>query len=178
MGILSELELVVLGVLSTRQPCTAYAVRKLFLDSPSSHWSGSAGAIYPLVRRLEHKRLIRSVARRGDRRSARLYRLTERGTSQLKKWLLPPLPPASELMNIDPLRVRVSFLGALSPAQRRKVIDEVSVKLERFLREITSRTQGDKQRGNILEYLVGRGAERSVQAQLEWLQEVRGALGS
>ena len=54
----SELEGAVLGVIWQEGPCTAYTIRKQFVASPSPQWSGSAGAIYPLVRRLEKKRLL------------------------------------------------------------------------------------------------------------------------
>src|SRR5262245_13459166 len=46
---LTELEGTALGVIWAGQPCTPYRVRRVFLDSPSPSWSGSAGAIYPLI---------------------------------------------------------------------------------------------------------------------------------
>jgi len=162
--------------LSDRQPCTAYVVRRAFLDSPSSHWSGSAGAIYPLVRRLEKRGLVRSKARRADGRSSRLYRLTKPGLRELRTWLRPPLPPAAGLMNIDPLRVRVRFLEVLDVDQRLAVIDEATEKLRDYLKQIEPEALQLKAVGEHFSYLIGRGAVLSVRAQLTWLKEVRAAL--
>lgn len=89
---LSELEHAVLGVALVVQPCTAYAARVVFQRSPPVHWSGSAGAIYPLIWRLERGRLLRSAARRGDKRGTRLYRFTDSGVGKLRAWLRPSLP--------------------------------------------------------------------------------------
>ena len=173
---LSELEHVVLGVVGMEQPCTAYVIRQVFRKSPSSHWSGSAGAIYPLVRRLEKQRLLRSTARGGDRRSARLYRLTNQGQTELRTWLRPPLPDASALMDLDPLRVRIRFLGALRDAERGAVIEEAQAKLRTHIKRLQAEARQDRARGDLYRYLVSRGAIRSVRAQLSWLAEVERAL--
>ncbi len=52
---LSELEAVVLGLVWSDGPCTAYAVRRTVQASLSAQWSGSAGAVYPAVARLEQR---------------------------------------------------------------------------------------------------------------------------
>ena len=173
---LSELEHVVLGVVGVEQPCTAYAIRQVFRRSPSSYWSGSAGAIYPLVRRLEKQRFRRSTARRGDRRSARLYCLTNQGQTELRAWLRPPLPDASALMDIDPLRVRVRFLGALQKAERAAVLAEAQAKLRKHVERLQAEARQDRARGDLYRYLVSRGAIHSVRAQLSWLAEVERVL--
>ena len=72
---LSELEYVVLGVVRQEAPCTPYVIRQVFAHSPSSYWSGSAGAIYPLVRRLERRGLLESTERRRGSRTSRECRL-------------------------------------------------------------------------------------------------------
>jgi DNA-binding PadR family transcriptional regulator len=173
---MSDLEHAVLGVIWLRQPCTAYAVRQAFEQSPTAHWSGSAGAIYPLVRRLEQRRLLRSAARRGDKRATRLYRLTRRGLAELQTWLRPPLPDAPGLMNVDPLRVRVRFWRALSARDRQAAIEEAQAKLRRQLARLAARTRGLRAAGDEFGYLVGRGAALSIRAQLAWLREVRDRL--
>jgi DNA-binding PadR family transcriptional regulator len=173
---LTELGHAVLGVIWTEQPCTAYTVRVVFQKSPSAHRSGSAGAIYPLIRRLERRRLVRSVARRGDQRKTRLYRLTTAGQRAFETWLRPPLPPASELINVDPLRVRVRFLGALPSAQRRAAISEARQKLRAFLTQVGAEVRKARARGDTAQYLVSSGVQTSVRAQLTWLAKVEQTL--
>ena len=93
----SELEHVVLGVVRLKQPCSPCWIRMDFAESPSSHWSGSAGAIYPLVRRLERRGLLKSTVRRGDRRETRLYRLTLKGRNRREPKLKQPWPPTAAI---------------------------------------------------------------------------------
>ncbi len=174
---LSELENVVLGVVNVNQPCSAYRVRMVFARSPSRHWSGSAGSIYPLVRRLESGGLLQSVTRRGDGRATRLYRLTRRGRSRLLSWLRPPLPDGGHLVTMDPLRVRVRFMEALRPEERFALLEEAEAKLREKLTSIDREARNDKREGDTFRYLSGRGAVRSLRAQLDWLREVRNVLG-
>jgi DNA-binding PadR family transcriptional regulator len=49
---LTDLEGAVLADVATRGTATSYAVAQTFSQSPSEYWSGSAGAVYPLVKRL------------------------------------------------------------------------------------------------------------------------------
>ncbi len=172
----SELEHAVLGVVGLEEPCTAYEVRRVFQESPSSHWSGSGGAIYPLMRRLERQRLLRSAARRGDGRATRLFRLTEKGRRELRRWLLPPLPPGSSLMNVDPLRVRVRFLGALNGDERCAFVREARARLCEQLEAVQEKSQRDEVNGDIFGQLVNRGAVVSIRAQLSWLAELERAV--
>jgi DNA-binding PadR family transcriptional regulator len=117
---LSELEGCILGSLWLRGPSTPYAVRRVFLDSPSWHWSGSAGAVYPALRRLERWGLVDSVhAPRGDRK-ARRYELTRKGRNRFLAWLEPPFGPDVLSLPPDPVRTRMSFITVLSSARRAK----------------------------------------------------------
>ena len=174
---LSELENIVLGVVNVDQPCSAYRVRMVFADSPSRHWSGSAGSIYPLVGRLESGGLLQSVSKPGDGRATRLYRLTRRGRSRLLSWLRPPLPDGGDLMTMDPLRVRVRFMEALRPEERLAALEDAEAKLREKLTSIEREVRHDKREGDTFRYLSGRGAVRSLRAQLDWLREVRIVLG-
>ena len=81
---LTELEGTVLGLVWARQPCTPYRVRREFTDSPSPYWSGSAGAIYPLMARLESAGLLRSAPHATGERGSRRYRLTPGWTARAR----------------------------------------------------------------------------------------------
>jgi hypothetical protein len=86
----SELEGVVLGHLWKRGPCTTYSIRKELLQSPSSHWSASAGAIYPLLARFEERGLVRSRKAMHKNREGWRYSLTARH-SPGRSSRLPPI---------------------------------------------------------------------------------------
>lgn len=113
---LTELEAVVLGVIGQDGPCTPYAIRRVFAESPAPRWSGSAGAIYPLIRRLEKRGLVASVEEPRGTRSRRSYRLTSTGKAKFRTWLRNPDETDSALPH-DPWRSRLWFFRALSPTE-------------------------------------------------------------
>lgn len=115
---LSELECFVLGLIWRHGPCTAYEVRRMLAESPSTQWSGSAGAIYPLVTRLERRGLLNGSPQRSGKRASRAYSVNAEGVKALRAWIGPPIPPEAVTVTHDPLRSRVRFLGALPPGQR------------------------------------------------------------
>lgn len=172
----TELEHAVLGVIKLQGPCTPYAIRRTFAESPSSHWSGSTGAIYPAVERLEKRGWVMSQRKLTGKRASREYRTTPAGLAELRKWLRPPLPEPAELMDVDPVRLRVRFLGVLSAPQRTKFLAEATTKLREQARLIEHRCSEARESGDVYSYLTLRGALRSVRHQLDWLAEVRDCL--
>lgn len=173
---LSELEGCVLGLVWAGGPCTPYAIRQIFLSSPSPHWSGSAGAIYPLVRRLERRRLLRSETQATGRRRSRLYALTPAGTRALQAWLSPPLPEVAVGVPADPLRTRLRFLEALPQARRRAFLADARARLHRHLRLVQADCRKRRASGDRFDYLMARGALHQMRAREAWLREVARAM--
>jgi DNA-binding PadR family transcriptional regulator len=112
---LTELEGAALGIILRAGACTPYAVRRAFGSSPSRFWSGSAGAVYPLVRRLERRGLLAARADRKDGRARRIVHVTPAGRRAFDAWLLDPERAAD--FGFDPLRTRL-FYSDLVPAAR------------------------------------------------------------
>ena len=174
MAKLSELEGCVLGLVETQGPLTPYAVRKVFLDSASPHWSGSAGAIYPLIRRLEERALLKSEAHRTGSRRSRLYRSTATGRRVLRRWVGPPIPDWVVAVPVDSLRTRLSFLVVLSRADRIAFVTNATRMIEAHIR--TVREHPRAARPEPFEELVDRGVLIMLEARRTWLGEVTTAL--
>ena len=170
-GRLTELEGAVLGTLRQHAPCTPYRIRRLFLDSPSPYWSGSAGAIYPLMLRLERRGFIRSKPDAAGRREGRLYTLTSAGSRAIREWLAPPWPPLVTGVPADPLRTRVSVLDALSPAARGRFFREAIAAVDADIRDHLADRRRDRHANNPLEAAVARGALAMLRARRRWLAE-------
>jgi DNA-binding PadR family transcriptional regulator len=167
----TELEGNVLGLIATKGPCTTYAMRREFQRSPSPYWSGSAGAIYPLMSRLRQRRLIRVTGAIRDGRGGRLYMLTPRGRRVLQRWLGRPLSPLTIGVPPDPLRNRVQFFALLAKAEQRAFLADAAAKVKAHLADLVLVTERQKAAGDTLDYLINRGACRVLQARLDWLQE-------
>jgi DNA-binding PadR family transcriptional regulator len=121
-GTLTELEGAVLSEIHHRGNHTAFRVRRAFQTSPSIEWSGSAGAVYPAIRRLVAGGLILSTpiptGRRGD-----ALALTPEGVRALERWICDPLRAAS--VGLDPFRLRAGLWATLAPAVRDAALDDV-----------------------------------------------------
>lgn len=112
MRTLTNLENVLLAQLFHRQECTAHELRRNFAESSSARYSGSAGAIYPTIRRLESFGLVASRPDSRGRQSRRLYRITQSGRAAMRDWLLDLKP--GETFADDPIRTRFQYLSAFS----------------------------------------------------------------
>ncbi|MGH7741342.1 MAG: PadR family transcriptional regulator [Candidatus Eiseniibacteriota bacterium] len=172
---LTELEGSVLGVVWARQPCTPYRVRREFTDSPSPYWSGSAGAIYPLMSRLESAGLLRSAAHSTGGRGSRRYQITPAGRSALGRWIGPPIPLEVAGVPPDPARMRIASMDVLPPARRRALLAE----LEAQMREQLGRAERIHRAGGAgggLFDLMSLGALAMQRSRLEWIRSVAAEL--
>jgi DNA-binding PadR family transcriptional regulator len=169
----TELEYCVLGIVWQSGPITAYEVAKPFAASPSSYWSGSAGAIYPLVRRLEEKGLIRGKAAQWNSRKKRVLTITEQGLAALREWLAPPFPDSAGAASFDPIRTRLVFLNALPPKSRARFFDDAERVVREQLAALQSLHAREREGGSQLDALSTRGAMHELEARLAWLAEVR-----
>ncbi len=132
---LTELERCVLGVVWLHEPSSAYTVRRDFLHSTSAYWSGSAGAIYPVLERLETLGLVRATELPWGSRTKKEYRASPKGRRELEGWIRPPLEPWTAAPTFDPVRTRLVFLDVLDPVERRGFIDEAERNLLEKLAE-------------------------------------------
>ena len=115
---ISELEGAILSEIEHRGQQTAFQVRKAFADSFSLEWKGSAGAIYPAVRRLEKDGFLQATAAQGGRATRHLS-LTAVGRRALKAWACDPVLAAS--IGVDPFRLRAGIWAILTPEERKEL---------------------------------------------------------
>jgi DNA-binding PadR family transcriptional regulator len=167
---LTELEGTVLGVVWSCQPCTPYQVRREFTDSPSPQWSGSAGAIYPLMARLEASGLVRSHEHATGSRNSRLYQVTAKGRKALARWIGPPVPGVVAGVPPDPLRTRVAFMTVLAPDRRLAFLEEAEARVVEFL-EISERGAQEQNLPGPYHGLMVRGAIAMQRTRLRWIRE-------
>lgn len=173
MAELTDLEHAALGAVWRAGSCTPYEVRKKFLASPTPSWSGSAGTIYPLMRRLERMGLVASRDADRDRRGTKLYRVTPAGRRALLHWLRPPLSRAAIFPGVDPIRTRLLFIDVLSEPERREFLDVVDGQLGEAVRELRTIEREAKARDDRILVLATRGALHVARARQRWFKEVR-----
>ena len=92
---LTGFEQVLLGVIAN-EPRSGYRLKKMFNASPASVYQPSPGALYPALRRLEGRGLLRAEKKvSSGRRTQRLYHVTQAGRAAYLDWLRQPVVQAT-----------------------------------------------------------------------------------
>lgn len=81
-----SLEHILLGLL--QEPATGYDIKNAFSENVRHFWSAELSQIYPTLKRLEQRRMLRSRVEpspKGPNR--RVYSLTAKGRAELLRWL-------------------------------------------------------------------------------------------
>ncbi len=173
----TELELVILGAFHKGWGKTAYAVAKEFASSPSSHWSGSVGAIYPAVERLTRRGYLRKDAKAANERS-QTYTLTRKGRDALRRWLARPLDEWEAQMSHDAVRTKVVFMSLLSRDERRRFFSDARAKVEAQLPVLQRELENLRQEGDEWDLIACRGMISTMRARIRWLAGIEKELSS
>jgi DNA-binding PadR family transcriptional regulator len=94
---LTSFEHVLLGMICL-SPSSGYDLKRVFAATPMGLYQPSSGALYPALRRLETKGLVRATALSGTDESARhrrVYGPTEAGRTTHMAWLRTPVDPST-----------------------------------------------------------------------------------
>lgn len=174
---LTELERCTLGVIWRDGPMTAYEVAALYARSLSPYWSGSAGAVYPLVKRLRQRGLIRGLRRAWNGKKKTVLEVTDAGRESLREWLTPPLPSDAAAPSHYPLRTRLYFVEVLSDREKRAFFIDAERAVREQLAAAKRQRRRDAEAANTSEAIGHLGVIYELEARLRWLRAARTALG-
>ena len=130
----SVLGYALLGLLQ-QQDRSGYDLRKIFSTTPMTSFSDSPGSIYPALRRLEQRALVRSrVQERSGLRRRRLFHLTPAGISELKRWQKQPIVRDDIIRGTGELMLRFSFMDeSLGPAEALRFLIAFKAELTAYI---------------------------------------------
>ncbi|UIJ44802.1 PadR family transcriptional regulator [Sphingomonas cannabina] len=165
---LTELEGAVLSEIHHRANRTAFQVQRAFQRSPSTEWSGSAGAVYPAIRRLIEGGLITATPMAGGRK-AQALEVTRAGVSALTAWACDPGRAAG--VGLDPFRLRSGIWRTLPNKERRNALEAVAAEIRQDL----ARQGADD--ADTVERTRDELAVRLQRTRLDWIAEELKALG-
>jgi DNA-binding PadR family transcriptional regulator len=134
---LTGFEQVLLGVIAD-QPRSGYGLKKLFGSSPASVYQPSPGALYPALRRLEDRGLLRAertVSSGG--RAQRVYTVTAAGRAEHLAWLREPVVPATVAADLQQHLMRFSHMESQLPrAEVIGFLEDLAAALSGFVTSI------------------------------------------
>nr|PZN92034.1 MAG: hypothetical protein DIU52_01100 [bacterium] len=134
----TTLEYALIGLIR-QMPRSGYELRKVFAETAMAGYSGSPGAIYPALRRLEADGLIEGSEQPDSRRRPRReYHLTPAGEAVLQEWLARPVTRDDVALRLDELMLRFAFLGYAVDSRRRTLdfLASLETHLDAFLGEL------------------------------------------
>jgi len=131
---ISLLGYALLGLLQ-QQDRSGYDLRKIFSSTPMTSFSDSPGSIYPALRRLEQRGLIRSrVQERSGLRRRRLFHLMPAGASELKRWQRQPIVREDVIRGTGELMLRFGFMDeSLGPAESLRFLTALKTELAAYI---------------------------------------------
>ena len=107
---LTDFEQVLLAVIAS-EPRSGYGLKKMFTSSPASAYQPSPGALYPALRRLEERGLLRAEQQvSSGRRALRLYQVTDAGLAVYLEWLRRPVVPETVAAELGQHLMRFSLM--------------------------------------------------------------------
>lgn len=172
----TTLEYALLGLIR-EVPRTGYELRKIFVETAMAGYSGSPGAIYPALRRLEAGGLIAGIARPGGPgRPGREFRLTPAGEAVLQAWLARPVTRDDVALRLDALMLRFAFLGfADSPDRTLEFLESMEAELEAFHSELEDQLEAIRSAPLHARLALEAGIS-SIADRLRWTRNVRARL--
>jgi PadR family transcriptional regulator AphA len=94
---------------------SGYALRRHFRTTPAQVYEPSGGALYPALRRLEARGLLRAEAATSGRRSRRVYTATPAGREATLRWVHEPVDPATVGRDLGLHLMRFVLMERLAP---------------------------------------------------------------
>lgn len=171
---LSPTAYVILGMLRN-EPRSGYEVKQV-VDGPTRFfWAASYGQIYPELQRLAKAGLVEGESEPTGGRKRNVYRLTDAGREELRRWLDRP-PERLELR--DEGLLKLFFAGAAEPGKAVEIIDAKRRLTEEklaALREIEPYAAAAAS-SDPFPYLVLRYGVESSEWVIAWCERVRAEL--
>ncbi|WDI30431.1 PadR family transcriptional regulator [Hyphococcus flavus] len=172
---LTNLENVALAHLWKVQPCTGHQLRLAFESSSAGRYSGSSGAIYPLLRRLESSGLIRSRVGANGEQQKKLYTITARGLAAAKRWLL-KLEPKDAFAD-DPIKTRFQYIRLLDEKFQAEWFRLAIAALEEQ-DDMMRKEYAAEEYKNVVDQLVMTSVIKANRERRRWLRKAEEALAA
>jgi len=158
---------------------TGYALQKIFEDTPMRIYSGSPGAIYPALQRLEENGLVAGATHDvGPVKRARGYRPTTEGTRALRDHVTRPIERRDVESGMDELMLRFVFLGLVADAAATQAfLDDLEAHLESYLDELNANASQLEEKGaGMHARLALEAGLQTYRAHLRWARAATAAL--
>jgi DNA-binding PadR family transcriptional regulator len=132
----TTLEFAILGLLAI-EPRSGYDLLHVFGTTAIGNYSSSPGAIYPALRRLEKRGLVKGVVDRTQTlRPRKTFGPTADGKAALKRWLRAHIGKDDVKRRLDELLLRFAFHSLLDSSASSRFLSNLAGKIDEYLAEL------------------------------------------
>jgi DNA-binding PadR family transcriptional regulator len=132
----TDFEQILLGLIGETPRC-GYELKRFFRTTPAAVYQPSGGALYPALRRLEERALLRAEEVPSGRRNRRVYRTTATGRATTRRWVREPVDPTSVGQDLGLHLMRFVFMERiLPPPEVHAFLLDLTKALEAFLQRM------------------------------------------
>jgi DNA-binding PadR family transcriptional regulator len=169
---ISNLGCALLGLLH-QNPCSGYDLRKIFSTTAMTSYSDSPGAIYPALKRLQQQGLIRGNVESGSgMRRRQVFRLTARGTAELKRWIARPLVRADVIRGINEVMLRFAFSEHVAgPSASVRLLRSLETELTSYIPELHAQLSAGRATMPTSGRLALESGIKSYECLLQWTRD-------
>lgn len=172
----TRLEQTLLGLLAM-EPKAGYDLVRIFETTPMGHFSGSPGAIYPALARLEEEGLLRSDMEGGGARPRRVYSVTDAGHARLDGWLRAPITVEAVRDDLDMILLRFSVAEThLDPEESVALLEELGSAIRGYLDQLHAEVEALRGGPYVNPVLALEHGIAALEATLAWIDEATGTL--
>jgi DNA-binding PadR family transcriptional regulator len=162
----SEAEGALLGLILRREPTNAYQLYKSYERSPVSSINSSKGQVYPALKRLEARGLVK-FSKAGKDGEVTEVTATAAGKEAVLQWIR-SLDESLVVID-DPLRTRLLSFELLSHEQRLEWIANAKMLVKKRMDVVRSFKEATDVPFNELAYV---NASSILKAKMDWLDEL------
>jgi PadR family transcriptional regulator AphA len=154
------------------KPSSGYDLRKIFSSTSLKTYSGSPGAIYPALQRLQKQGLIRGTVEEGSGlRRRQIFRLAPKGVAELKAWIALPITREELTSGLKTMMLRFAFSEiAVGPAASLAILKSLETALQPHLQNLREQLQAMKAAPRSAQLALDCGI-RSYESLLDWAND-------
>jgi DNA-binding PadR family transcriptional regulator len=153
-----------------QSPMSGYDLMKIFASTAWGTFSDSPGAIYPALRRLEVRELVRgTVEESSSLRRRRVFKVTAKGLAAFKAWLKKPVTRDEVIRRIPDLMVRCAFMDeTLGEERTAKFIAEFAGELAGYIPSLQQYLESHSSEMTLSSQLALESGIQEYEARLRW----------
>jgi DNA-binding PadR family transcriptional regulator len=161
-----------LGLLH-QQPLSGYDLRKIFASTPIGEFSDSPGAIYPALRRLHERGLVRGeVQKSTGLRRRRVFRITPKGLASLKEWQTKPIVRDDMMRRSGELLLRFALMDqTFGPKQALAFLREFVGELSSYIPSLRQHLHAHANEMPLSGRLALESGIQDYEARLRWARK-------